>query len=136
MDFNDDVVDRRRRLGPFRECDPGCFRGLVRRDDCLHVTSVDISCSPVSRVHRLCAPFCDGYVVLVELRWAKRRPVAHHEDRAVPSQLVEDLPDATHSLHRLPVAYVTVPPGATAKMLPVEFARIYGLEFSVRANLP
>ena len=38
--------------------------------------------------------------------------------------------------HRLPVAYVTVPPAATAKMLAVEFARFYGLEFSARANMP
>ena len=36
MDLNDDVVDRRRRLRPLRECDPGCLRALVRRDDCLH----------------------------------------------------------------------------------------------------
>jgi hypothetical protein len=34
--FNDHVVDRRRRLRPLRECDPGCFCGLIRRDDCLH----------------------------------------------------------------------------------------------------
>lgn len=40
------------------------------------------------------------------------------------------------SSHRLPVAYVTVPPAATAKMLAVEFARFYGLEFSARANMP
>ncbi|WP_019871540.1 TniB family NTP-binding protein [Salinispora oceanensis] len=40
------------------------------------------------------------------------------------------------SRHRLPVAYVTVPPAATAKMLAVEFARFYGLEFSARANMP
>lgn len=38
--------------------------------------------------------------------------------------------------HRLPVVYVTVPPAATARMLAVEFARFYGLEFSGRANLP
>ncbi len=36
VDFNDDVVDRRRRLRALRERDPGCFRGLIRRDDCLH----------------------------------------------------------------------------------------------------
>lgn len=40
------------------------------------------------------------------------------------------------SRHRLPIAYVTVPPAATAKMLAVEFARFYGLEFSSRANMP
>jgi Bacterial TniB protein len=40
------------------------------------------------------------------------------------------------SRYRLPVAYVTVPPAATAKMLAVEFARFYGLEFSARANMP
>src|SRR5262249_1910821 len=37
---------------------------------------------------------------------------------------------------RLPVVYVTVPPAATARMLAVEFARFYGLEFSARANMP
>jgi hypothetical protein len=45
MDFNDDVVDRRRRLRPLSECDPGCFRGLIRRDDCLHLVPPYISCS-------------------------------------------------------------------------------------------
>jgi hypothetical protein len=40
------------------------------------------------------------------------------------------------SRHRLPVTYVTVPPAATAKMLAVEFARFYGLEFSTRTNMP
>jgi TetR/AcrR family transcriptional repressor of nem operon len=30
VDFDDDVVDRRCRLGPLREGDPGCFRSLVR----------------------------------------------------------------------------------------------------------
>lgn len=38
--------------------------------------------------------------------------------------------------NRLPVVYVTVPPAATARMLAVEFARFYGLEFSPRANMP
>ncbi len=38
--------------------------------------------------------------------------------------------------HLLPVVYVTVPPAATARMVAVEFARFYGLEFSSRANLP
>jgi hypothetical protein len=37
--------------------------------------------------------------------------------------------------HRLPVVYVTVPPAATARMLAVEFARFFGLEFSRSANL-
>jgi hypothetical protein len=37
--------------------------------------------------------------------------------------------------HRLPVIYVTVPPAATARMLAVEFARFFGLEFSGRANI-
>lgn len=37
--------------------------------------------------------------------------------------------------HRLPVVYVTVPPAATARMLAVEFARFYGLDFSRRANI-
>ena len=32
--------------------------------------------------------------------------------------------------------YVTVPPAATARMLAVEFARFFGLEFSGRANMP
>jgi hypothetical protein len=39
-------------------------------------------------------------------------------------------------LNRLPVVYVTVPPAATARMLAVEFARFFGLEFSSRANMP
>jgi hypothetical protein len=38
--------------------------------------------------------------------------------------------------HRLPVVYVTVPPAATPRMLAVEFARFFGLEFSSRANMP
>lgn len=50
MDFNDDVVDRRRRLRPLRECDPGCFRARIRRDDCLHWYL------RISRARRLCAP--------------------------------------------------------------------------------
>jgi hypothetical protein len=37
---------------------------------------------------------------------------------------------------QLPIVYVTVPPAATPRMLAVEFARFYGLEFSGRANLP
>src|SRR4051794_3582240 len=36
MDFDDDVVDRRCRLGPLREGDPGCFSGLISGDYCLH----------------------------------------------------------------------------------------------------
>ncbi|GAA0445155.1 hypothetical protein Acor_80530 [Acrocarpospora corrugata] len=40
-------------------------------------------------------------------------------------------PDA----HRIPVLYVTVPPAATPRMLAVEFARFFGLEFTSRANL-
>jgi Bacterial TniB protein len=38
--------------------------------------------------------------------------------------------------HRLPVVYVTVPPAATPRMLAVEFARFFGLDFGRRANLP
>ncbi|MEU8258655.1 ATP-binding protein [Micromonospora inaquosa] len=38
--------------------------------------------------------------------------------------------------HHLPVLYCTVPPAATARMLAVEFARFFGLEFSPRTNLP
>lgn len=38
--------------------------------------------------------------------------------------------------HRIPVAYVTVPPAATARMLAMEFARFFGLELSARVNLP
>lgn len=38
--------------------------------------------------------------------------------------------------HRLPVVYVTVPPAATPRMLAVEFARFFGLDFGARANLP
>jgi len=38
--------------------------------------------------------------------------------------------------HLLPIVYVTVPPAATARMLAVEFARFYGLQFSSRANMP
>jgi hypothetical protein len=37
--------------------------------------------------------------------------------------------------HRLPVVYVTVPPAATARMLAVEFARFFGLEFTRAANI-
>ncbi|MGQ0841329.1 AAA family ATPase [Actinokineospora sp.] len=37
---------------------------------------------------------------------------------------------------RLPVAYVTVPPAATPRMLAVEFARFFGLDFGSRANMP
>ncbi|MEV1003577.1 ATP-binding protein [Nonomuraea sp. NPDC050202] len=37
--------------------------------------------------------------------------------------------------HRLPVIYVTVPMASTPRMLAVEFARFFGLEFSARANL-
>ncbi|WP_328466524.1 ATP-binding protein [Actinoplanes sp. NBC_00393] len=36
--------------------------------------------------------------------------------------------------HRLPVAYVTVPPAATARMLAKEFARFYGLAFTDHTN--
>lgn len=39
-------------------------------------------------------------------------------------------------LNRLPVVYVTVPTAATPKMLAVEFARFYGLEFPSRTNMP
>lgn len=39
-------------------------------------------------------------------------------------------------LHRLPVVYITVPPAATPRMLAVEFARFFGLDFGRRANLP
>lgn len=38
--------------------------------------------------------------------------------------------------HRLPVVYVTVPTSATPKILAVEFARFYGIEFSSRATMP
>lgn len=38
--------------------------------------------------------------------------------------------------NRIPVVYVTVPPAATARMLAVEFARFFGLEFGSRANMP
>lgn len=37
---------------------------------------------------------------------------------------------------RIPVVYVTVPTDATPKMLAVEFARFYGVEFSPRATMP
>jgi putative transposase len=37
---------------------------------------------------------------------------------------------------RIPVVYVTVPTDATPKMLAVEFARFYGVEFSARATMP
>ena len=37
--------------------------------------------------------------------------------------------------HRLPVAYITVPPAATPRMVAVEFARFFGLPTSARANL-
>jgi hypothetical protein len=40
-----------------------------------------------------------------------------------------------HDAHRIPVVYVTVPPAATARMLAVEFARFFGLEFGKSANL-
>ncbi|MEV7234312.1 ATP-binding protein [Streptomyces sp. NPDC051020] len=36
---------------------------------------------------------------------------------------------------RLPVLYATVPPAATPKMLAMEFARFYGLDFPSRANI-
>ncbi|MFJ7525603.1 TniB family NTP-binding protein [Streptomyces griseus] len=36
---------------------------------------------------------------------------------------------------RLPVAYVTVPPAATPKMLAMEFARFFGLDFPTRFNI-
>ena len=45
-------------------------------------------------------------------------------------------PPGPAGLNRLPVVYVTVPPAATARMLAVEFARFFGLEFSSRANMP
>jgi hypothetical protein len=54
MDFNDDVVDRRRWFRPLREYDPGCFRGLIHRDDCLHWYL------RASRARRLYAPVCQG----------------------------------------------------------------------------
>ncbi|WP_063047736.1 AAA family ATPase [Nocardia pseudovaccinii] len=38
--------------------------------------------------------------------------------------------------NRIPVVYVTVPPAATPRMLAVEFARFFGLEFGSRANMP
>jgi hypothetical protein len=38
--------------------------------------------------------------------------------------------------NRIPVVYVTVPPAATPRMLAVEFARFFGLEFGARANMP
>ncbi|MGW4113472.1 TniB family NTP-binding protein [Actinosynnema sp. NPDC004786] len=37
---------------------------------------------------------------------------------------------------RIPVVYVTVPTDATPKMLAVEFARFYGVEFNSRATMP
>jgi hypothetical protein len=37
--------------------------------------------------------------------------------------------------HRLPVAYITVPPAATPRMIAVEFARFFGLPITARANL-
>lgn len=37
---------------------------------------------------------------------------------------------------RIPVVYVTVPTDATPKMLAVEFARFYGVEFGARATMP
>ncbi|MFI6100834.1 ATP-binding protein [Lentzea sp. NPDC051213] len=42
---------------------------------------------------------------------------------------------APASTNRVPVVYVTVPPAATPKMLAVEFARFFGLEFRGRANM-
>ena len=38
-------------------------------------------------------------------------------------------------LHRLPVAYITVPPAATPRMIAVEFARFFGLPAARPANL-
>jgi hypothetical protein len=38
--------------------------------------------------------------------------------------------------HRIPVVYVTVPTAATPKILAVEFARFYGIEFGPRATMP
>jgi hypothetical protein len=37
---------------------------------------------------------------------------------------------------RIPVVYVTVPTAATPKILAVEFARFYGIEFGPRATMP
>lgn len=37
---------------------------------------------------------------------------------------------------RIPVVYVSVPPDATTKILAVEFARFYGVEFGSRATMP
>lgn len=37
--------------------------------------------------------------------------------------------------NRLPVAYITVPPAATPRMVAVEFARFFGLPTAARANL-
>jgi len=39
-------------------------------------------------------------------------------------------------LNRLPVVYITVPPAATPKMVAVEFARFFGVDFRRRVNLP
>uniref|UniRef100_UPI003F495C21 TniB family NTP-binding protein n=1 Tax=Amycolatopsis sp. CA-096443 TaxID=3239919 RepID=UPI003F495C21 len=38
--------------------------------------------------------------------------------------------------HRIPVVYVTVPTAATPKILAIEFARFYGIEFGPRATMP
>ncbi|MFI6029403.1 TniB family NTP-binding protein [Amycolatopsis magusensis] len=38
--------------------------------------------------------------------------------------------------NRLPVVYVTVPTAATPKILAIEFARFYGIEFGSRATMP
>ena len=40
-----------------------------------------------------------------------------------------------HDRARLPVLYVTVPPAATPKMLAMEFARFFGLDFPARFNI-
>ncbi|NEC06971.1 ATP-binding protein [Streptomyces sp. SID7909] len=40
-----------------------------------------------------------------------------------------------HDHSRLPVIYVTVPPAATPKMLAMEFARFFGLDFPARFNI-
>ena len=68
MDFDDDVVDRRRRFRPLRECDPGCFAAGF-------AATIAFTGSSVSRARTLDAPLRDGQSLGTLVDYALTEPL-------------------------------------------------------------
>src|SRR5947209_4876021 len=67
MNLNDDVVNRRRRLGPLHQRHPGRSCSLVRHHNRLHPAPPGVELSPVTLLHRRL--MCSAVGEATALRW-------------------------------------------------------------------